>query len=50
MSSPVQTVLALTIVALAAGALVWRAIRSRRHPGGGCSGCPTDTFKERLRK
>jgi len=50
MSSPLQTVLALAIVVLAAGVLVWRAIRSRRNPGGGCSGCPTDAFKERLRK
>jgi hypothetical protein len=38
MSPKIQTLLALLVVALAAGGLVWHLIASRRNPGcgGGC--------------
>jgi hypothetical protein len=50
MSSTFQTAAALAISAIALGGLIWRAIAARRHPGGGCSHCPTDRFKEELKK
>ena len=50
MSSELQTVIALAIVGIAAGSLVWRALSRRRHPGGGCGGCPTDPFKAKLKR
>ena len=50
MSPTLQTAAALAIVAIALGGLIWRAIAKRRHPGGGCSSCPTDRFKEELKK
>jgi hypothetical protein len=49
-SPTLQTVVALSIVAAALGGLIWRALAARRHPGGGCSSCPTDRFKEELKK
>jgi len=35
MSSSLQTILALAIVATAATWLIWRAIAARKHPGCG---------------
>jgi len=49
-NSTLQTAIALVIVAAALGGLIWRAIAARRHPGGGCGSCPTDRFKEELKK
>jgi hypothetical protein len=49
-SPEIQTTAALAIVAVALGGLIWRWIAKRRHPGGGCSSCPTDRFKEELKK
>jgi hypothetical protein len=50
MSPPLQTVIALAIVAIAAAALVRRAVLKRRNPGcGGDCGCPANEFKEKLR-
>jgi hypothetical protein len=50
MSSALQTALSLGLVVVALGGLIWRAVASRKHSGGGCSGCPTDSFKENLKR
>lgn len=50
MSSPSQTVLALLLVAAAAGYLVLRWARNRRRPGCGSGCCPTDPFKAKLKR
>ena len=39
MSSSVQTVIALALVAVAATWLIWSAVRKRRTPGCGSEGC-----------
>jgi hypothetical protein len=50
-SAPLQTVLALGIVAAAIGGLAWRAFAKRGKPGcgSGC-GCATDAFKAKLKR
>lgn len=55
MTPPVQTALALVLVALAVAWLAWRVIKKRRalrdaEACGSDCGCPTDDFKRRLRK
>ena len=40
MSELAQTIIVIAIVALAAGALLWRSFGRRAKPGCGCSGCP----------
>jgi hypothetical protein len=50
MSSSLQTLLALVIVALAATWLVWRGVAKKKNPGcGGDCGCPTDELKTKLK-
>ncbi|MBI5382725.1 MAG: FeoB-associated Cys-rich membrane protein [Opitutae bacterium] len=49
MSAPLQTIVALTVVALALAWLIRRALRSRKNPGCNCSGCPTGKLKPRHR-
>jgi hypothetical protein len=46
-----QTILALAVVAVAAGWLVLGAVSKKKKPGcgGGC-GCATDDFKAKLKK
>jgi len=50
MSASFQSIAALAVVALAIAAFVWRAAVKRRRPGcsSGC-GCPTDSFKAKLK-
>ena len=51
MSPKLQTVLALVLVALAAGWLVRRSLAKRKNPG--CSsdcGCAADKFKSSLKQ
>jgi len=43
-----QTAAAFAIVILAAAGLVWRAV-ARRHKHG-CSSCPPDEFKVKLKR
>jgi len=46
-----QTPLALLVVAVAFALLVRSAWKKRRKPGcGGDCGCPTEDFKEQLKK
>ncbi len=50
MSSTLQTIVALVIVALTATWLVLRALAQRKNPGcGGYCGCPTTDIKAKLR-
>ena len=51
MSPELQTVLALALVALAAGWLVRRALAKRKKPGcgSGC-GCAAEKFKSSLKQ
>ena len=44
-----QTIAALALVALAAGALLWRSFGRRKAHQGGCGSCPTDKFKAKLK-
>lgn len=48
-----QTPVALFVVALAAGGLLWSAWHRRHRPGTGCgsggAGCGCDTVKKNLR-
>jgi hypothetical protein len=51
MSSQLQTISALAVVAIAAIWLVLRALAKKKNPGcGGDCGCPTDELKAKLRK
>jgi len=51
MTSEVQTLTALALVALAASWLVLSALAKRRKPGcGGDCGCPTDELKAKLKR
>ena len=50
MTSEVQTLLALLVVAGVATWLVLRALAKRKNPGcGGDCGCPTDELKAKLK-
>jgi hypothetical protein len=51
MNAPLQTILALVVVAIAATWLVARAFVKRKQPGcgGGC-GCPSPELKAKLRR
>ena len=50
MSSQIQTILALAVVAVAAMWLVLRALAKRKNPGcGGDCGCPANEFKAKLK-
>ena len=50
MSSDFQTIAALVVVALAAAALIARAVAKRRKPGcGGDCGCPAAEIKDTLK-
>lgn len=46
MTAEIQTLAALVVVAIAATALVWRALAKRKNPGcdGEC-GCPSSEIK-----
>jgi hypothetical protein len=51
MTPPLQTLVALVIVALAAAWLLWRALGKKKSPGcGGDCGCPTDELKAKLKR
>lgn len=50
MASSWQTAAALLLVALAAGYLVARAVRKRRHPGCGGGCCPGGELNAALRR
>ncbi|HXA79775.1 MAG TPA: FeoB-associated Cys-rich membrane protein [Opitutaceae bacterium] len=47
MSAQIQTILALAIVALAAGLLVRGALKKKKHSG---CGCPANELKAKLGK
>jgi hypothetical protein len=47
MSSQIQTIIALAIVAIAAGLLVRGARQKKKHPG---CGCPANELKTKLSK
>ena len=47
MSDLVQTIIVVIIIALAAGALLWRSVARRAKPGCGCNGCPTKPVARR---
>jgi len=50
MTSQIQTILALIVVAAAAAWLVRRSLAKRKNPGcGGDCGCPTDELKAKIR-
>jgi hypothetical protein len=46
MSSSLQTILAIAVVALAAAGLIWRSVSKRASHG---CGCPPDKFKKGLK-
>jgi hypothetical protein len=51
MSAPVQSLVALALVALAATWLVLRALARKKNPGcGGDCGCPSSDLKARLKR
>jgi len=51
MTSLLQSILALAVVAIAAAWLVRRSFAPRKHPGcGGDCGCPADEVKARAAK
>jgi hypothetical protein len=51
MTAELQTLAALTIVALAASWLVLRMLAKKKQPGcGGDCGCPTNEFKAKLKR
>jgi hypothetical protein len=47
MSAPIQTIIALAIVAMAAGLLVRGALRKKKHHG---CGCPANELKAKISK
>jgi hypothetical protein len=47
MPAPIQTIIALAIVALAAGLLVRNALRKKKHHG---CGCPANELKTKIGK
>jgi len=51
MSAPLQTLIAFAVVAVAASALVLRALAKRRQPGcgGGC-GCASEQLRAKVRE
>lgn len=51
MNAPLQTILALVVVAAAATWLVARAVVSRKQPGcGGDCGCESATLRTKLKR
>ena len=51
MSANLQTIVALTLVAIAASWLVLRAFAKKKNPGcGGDCGCPAQEFKSKLKQ
>ncbi len=51
MSPALQSIAALTLVALAATWLVFRALAKKKNPGcGGDCGCPTSDLKVKLKR
>ncbi len=46
-----QKYAAITLAAVSAAWLIWRAWTKRKKPGcGGGVGCPTDEFKKKLKR
>jgi hypothetical protein len=49
MSPSLQTILALALVAVATGAMLWRAFAKRKAGCGGGCGCPAAEIKATLK-
>lgn len=50
MNDPLQTTIALGVVAATVVLLVYTSWKKRKSPGCGSGCCPTDNFKTKLKK